>query len=55
VVHVPVGEQDVVNRNHLVRRFADIEADVQLRHGDHGLLTRDGVADDIQVFDLYMG
>ncbi len=53
VVHVPVREQDVVDRDELVGRLADVEADVELRHAHHRLLPGDGVAEDIQVINLH--
>lgn len=54
VVHVAVGEQDVVDGDDLVGGFADVKADVKLRDGDNGLFTADRVAEDIQVVDRYM-
>ena len=44
VVHVPVGKQHVIDRNRLPRTLADIEAAVQLRRDDDGLLAGDAVA-----------
>ena len=41
MVHVPVGKQDVVYREHRIRGLADIEADIQDRHADDGLFASD--------------
>ena len=54
VVHMPVREQDVVDRNDLVRGLTDVESNVQLRYGHHGLFTGNGITDDIQIVDGYL-
>ncbi len=54
VVHMPVCEQNITYRNNLVGGLADVEADIQLRDCNHGLLTRDRIADDFQIVYLDM-
>ncbi len=54
VVHMPMCEQNMVYGNNLVGGLADIEADVQLRDRNHGLLARDRIADDFQIVYLDM-
>ncbi len=46
MVHVPVGDAQVVARQRKLRRAPDVEADIQLRHLHHRLLPRHAVADD---------
>ncbi len=52
VVHVAVGQQDVVYRDNLVGGFADVEADVELWYGYYGFLGCDGIADDVHFINL---
>ena len=54
VVHVAVGEQDIIYGDNLVGGLTDVEADVELGDGDDGLFTGDGIADDVEVVDFYM-
>ena len=49
VVHMAVGEQDVIYGYNLVWGLADIEANVELRHRDDGFLAGNRIADYIQV------
>jgi hypothetical protein len=49
VVHVAVSKKNVIYWYNLVGSFADIEADVELRHRNDGFLAGNRIADYIQV------
>ncbi len=49
VVHMTMGEQNMIYGYNLVGGFADIEADVELRYSNNGLLAGNRIADYIQV------
>lgn len=49
MVHVPVGQQHVIDGYNLVGSLANIEADVKLGHTDDGLLAGDGVAQNVKI------
>ncbi len=55
MVHVPVGQQDVVDGNELVGRLADVEADIELRHPHHRFLAGNRIAEQVEIVDLNMG
>ncbi len=54
MIHMPVGEQDVVDGDNLIWGLSDIEADVELGDSDDSFLTGYGIADDVEVVDFYM-
>ena len=47
VVHVPVRQADVVDRDDFARGSPHVEADVVFRRGDDRFLARQGEADDL--------
>jgi hypothetical protein len=49
VVHMAVGEQDVIDGNNLVGGLSDIETDVELRNSNDCFLAGNRITDYIQV------
>ena len=49
-----VSEKDVVDGDNLVGGLTDVEANVELGYSNDGLLTGDGIADDVEVVNFYM-
>ena len=54
VVHVSMGQQDMVNRYDLVRTLADVKADIKLGHCNNGLFAGNRIPQHLQIVDLQM-
>lgn len=52
MVHVAVGEEDMIYRYDLVGGLSYVEADVELGHSDNRFFAGDGVADDVEVVNF---
>ena len=52
MVHMSVGQQNMIDGDDLVRGLADIEAHIQLRYGDYGFFAGDRISDHVEVVNL---
>ena len=55
MVHMAVGQEQVVDRYYLIGGFADVKADIKLRDRYNSFFSCDGIAGNFDVVYFYFG